>query len=717
MQIEQLLFDPYKFEQGGDIGGDYNFKKGTKVSMQDDADIELQAEEARLQMRTDENNYLCFREGETFINLDLEVGGSIRATALDVDRLDIGEDIHAKGNVTVDGDTTLQTITTHQAATFLQTLNAGSVHTSTLTGINSLTLHTLNAKYINLVGDTLVYPGTITLDASTGHIYCNGGIVCSNNNPLTNLENPMGVQTDFIETGVHRSDFGKNANNESIAADGKISAGEFYTDGSLHCVGLHATSISTDTVTTHDLTVGTAGVGVVDFTDIEKIDFTGLAPEDIVGWPFASLHNIIDTNNGIAIKSDATHQHPGTLTSGAVISEHATHKDLLLGLNGAGTVDFTQLGTLDFTGLLASQIVNWPLANPDCLANIQDTATGVQIDGDIKVNVLKPIDPNVDSRLQLSDYYDVQVHDLLVESILPSPQLPDGILRINGFDQVRISDELNVQGRAILTNTTITGTLDAHAATFDSDVGIDGTLDAAKVITDSVGQSDDLRTKYFDGPGLPYIGHIIGPGVVGMFRQTQIDFLVPVFAPNIDSSGSFTHCHVCEPETQNLDWANLTGRLIESTGNCAVRDGDGNLVTDFTQAPSLNHAMTSVRLAETTCLGILNSVELVENNEINHAHGITLKHKVSEVDGHKILRVCGSGDTYVWTVKPIANETLLTPSILSGLFTKYVNGVEQTEKVVLTVHEDFSFQMIINIPNIIDRLTLLEQTLDELRNA
>ena len=127
--------------------------------------------------------------------------------------------------------------------------------------------------------------------------------------------------------------------------------------------------------------------------------------------------------------------------------------------------------------------------------------------------------------------------------------------------------------------------------------------------------------------------------------------------------------------------------------------------------------MTSVRLAETTCLGILNSVELVENNEINHAHGITLKHKVQEVDDHKILRVCGSGDTYVWTVKPIANETLLTPSILSGLFTKYVNGVEQTEKVVLTVHEDFSFQMIINIPNIIDRLTLLEQTLDELRNA
>jgi len=148
-----------------------------------------------------------------------------------------------------------------------------------------------------------------------------------------------------------------------------------------------------------------------------------------------------------------------------------------------------------------------------------------------------------------------------------------------------------------------------------------------------------------------------------------------------------------------------------------VRAEDGSLITDFKQAPSLNHAMTSVRLAQSSCLGVLNSVELVEDNYIEHAHGIVLRHSVAEPDGHKVLRVCGSGDTYLWVVKPVANEMLLTPSLLSGLFTKYVNGVEQTEKVVVTCHEDYSFQMIINVPNVLDRLTLLEQTLNELRNA
>ena len=148
-----------------------------------------------------------------------------------------------------------------------------------------------------------------------------------------------------------------------------------------------------------------------------------------------------------------------------------------------------------------------------------------------------------------------------------------------------------------------------------------------------------------------------------------------------------------------------------------MRDDNGNLVSDFKQAPSLNHAMTSVRLAQSSCLGVLNSVESVSGNHIEHAHGIVLKHKVTEDDGYTMLRVCGSGDTYLWVVKPVANETLLTPSLLSGLFTKYVNGVEQTEKVVVTCHEDYSFQMIVNVPNVMDRLTVLEQTLNELLNT
>ena len=829
MQIEQLLFNQYMYKKGGDIEGDYKFKKGTKVSMKDDADIELAPEESRLQQIDDENNYLCFRQGETYINLDLDVGGNIHAAQLDVDGLNIAGDLNVPGKLTVAEDSTFNKKVTAETVDVtnlnvtdltLNTLTVSNLSATTLTS-NMHFDHALSGKGSLHVYDQLQYKhtvvtpgmvqiydsnplnnGSITLNGTTGKLNCNGGISAYNTNPLTNLLNPKGVYTDYIETGAHRSDFGVNAGGQSISALGEIAANEFHVPyfsaaathlggitltSTYHTVALQAprtytneiyatamshtsdahiqlqtdkisfahakklyfstlgkddvidwplltnaedstdgvdvegtlacTTVAADSANFHSLTLGLSGTGVVDFTEVEKLDFTGLASGDIVGWPLHGTNHVIDTTNGATVYSNDTHQSPGTLTAGAVISEHANHKDLLVGLNGAGTVDFTQIGTLDFTGVTTAQFVNWPWAHPDGLANIHDTATGVEIDGDIKVGVLKPVDPNVNNRLQLSDYYDVQVHDLLVESILPSPQLPDGILRINGFDQVRVGDELNVIGRSILTDVTVTGVIDAHSATFDSNVGIDGTLTVDTIRADSVGQSDDLRTKYFDGPGLPYIGHIIGPGVVGMFRQTQIDFLVPVFAPNIDSSGSFTHCHVCEPVDQTTDWGSLTGRLIESTGLCAVRDNVGNLGTDFTQAPSLNHAMTSVQLAETTCLGVLNSVELVADGQVNHAHGITLTHKVAEADGHKILRVCGAGDTYVWVVKPVANEILLTPSMCSGLFEKYVNGVLQDEKVVVTCHDDFSFQMVINLPTVTNRLAALEEAFAALVNS
>ena len=153
-------------------------------------------------------------------------------------------------------------------------------------------------------------------------------------------------------------------------------------------------------------------------------------------------------------------------------------------------------------------------------------------------------------------------------------------------------------------------------------------------------------------------------------------FTGPVSAPNIDSSGSFSHCHVCEPEDQVTDWSALTGRLVESTGNCAVRDDAGVLIEDFKQAPGLAYAMTSARIASTSTLGVLLSVEQVVDQSIDHAHGIVLKHPVAEEDGHQMLRVCGAGDCFVWTVRPVSSETKLTSSLLSGLYTKYVKGVE-----------------------------------------
>jgi len=200
--------------------------------------------------------------------------------------------------------------------------------------------------------------------------------------------------------------------------------------------------------------------------------------------------------------------------------------------------------------------------------------------------------------------------------------------------------------------------------------------------------------------------------------EDRVDFRDNIYAPNVNSSGSFTHCHVCEPEDQVVDYAQLIGRLIESTGQCAVRDDDGLLITDYKLVPGNSYAMASARLATTSCLGILNSVETVTDGIIEHPHGgLMLKHKVAEPDGHKILRVCGSGDAHVWVVKPVPSEISLTPALVSGLFSKYVNGILTEEKVVLTCHDDYSFQMILNIPSLSSRLLELEQAFAALTNA
>jgi hypothetical protein len=447
------------------------------------------------------------------------------------------------------------------------------------------------------------------------------------------------------------------------------------------------------------------------------------------------------------------------------------------------------------------------------------------------VNKVKP--SGTATHLDLHDFAEVWAHKLQVDFIEPTTQQNDDILRMNGFDQVRIANDLNVLGDTVLGNTVVTGLLNGEHADFT------GNLEAGNVITPSVGPSEGLQTVYVEGAN-PYIAQKIGPNAVTMlvtediigydtvrytslaarnvmshleldnennpmrpdfgitplmvraypwtngfdddsnyiecYREDETDpvaavrhdgaiwgnsvgfnkdmkaqirkytapygagtvdwlrfivnnsvqfdllpdqavFYEKVVAPNVDSSGSFTHCHVCEPDSQATNWASLVGRLMESTGLCAVRDAAGALVTDFTQAPSRNHAMASVRLAQTSVLGVLNSVELVVDGEIHHAHGITLSHKVAEAPGHKVLRVCGAGDTFVWVVRPVANETLLTPALLSGLYSKFENGVELDEKVVVTCHDDYSFQMTINSPNVLSRLSALEGAFEALTNS
>ena len=862
MNIERQQANPYLYRTGGNISGDYNFKKGTKVSMQDDADIELAPEESRLQMKSDTNNYLCFRDGETYINLDLEVGGSIHANALNVDSIEIGDNITVKGDVNVEGDTDVQTLTAHQDANFdkltakevvtddltvnnnlvTNGLTAGSsslglttttaLTTATLTSpiilSESLTMAlgfdsvTINALGINCINAPHPGPGgsmvstRITLNTTDGTIFSNGGLTVKNDNILTNPINPIGITTDFITTAGHRSDFGMNANLQSISAEGEVAANEFH-------VPYFAAS------QTH---VG--GISLLESYHTVAMKTPKLYASEIV--PHAS-DSIVHVSSILHVKPGdsvmLTTNAMGSELNGIVEVEHLfaddTHTDSLsVGNSGAGVADFTGVEKIDFTGLTPSQIVNFPLAIPDGLQNIHDTDSGVIIDDDIQVDKIKP---NSATRLDLSDFAEVWVHKLQADFLEPTTQQTDDILRVNGFDQVRIANDLNVLGDSVLQKLTLADSLDGTSAEFSGDVT------AANVLCANVGPSSALRTEYHEGT-LPYIGQRLGANTIHFLMKedlgigyetvkqvslahrnvqwgieldnqsnpmnpqfgttpmmihlwpkntgfdnydsfidchledstdviasirhdgkiwgdafgfndtmttqmrsyradngidwirfivnnsTQVDilpdqavFYEKIVAPNVNSSGSFTHCHVCEPEDGSLPWSSLTGRLIESTGQCAVRDDNGNLVSDFKQAPSLNHAMTSVRLAQSSCLGVLNSVESVSGNHIEHAHGIVLKHKVTEDDGYTMLRVCGSGDTYLWVVKPVANETLLTPSLLSGLFTKYVNGVEQTEKVVVTCHEDYSFQMIVNVPNVMDRLTVLEQTLNELLNT
>ena len=169
MQIEQLLTNPYLFRKGGQIEGDYKFQKGTKVSMEDDADIEMEAEEARLQMRTDADNYLCFRDNETYINKDLEVGGHIRASALDVDTIDLGENLEVKGNLTVEGNTDVQTLTAHDDTTFTKTITVDTIDVQNLTAHEDatfdkkITIDTIDVQHLSAHEDA-TFDKKITAD-------------------------------------------------------------------------------------------------------------------------------------------------------------------------------------------------------------------------------------------------------------------------------------------------------------------------------------------------------------------------------------------------------------------------------------------------------------------------------------------------------------------------------------------------------------------------
>ena len=56
----------------------------------------------------------------------------------------------------------------------------------------------------------------------------------------------------------------------------------------------------------------------------------------------------------------------------------------------------------------------------------------------------------------------------------------------------------------------------------------------------------------------------------------------------------------------------------------------------------------------------------------------------------------------------------LTPKLLSGAFTKSINGVDQAAQVIMSVNEDFSFTWSESIPSVISRIEALEAAFIEL---
>lgn len=152
---------------------------------------------------------------------------------------------------------------------------------------------------------------------------------------------------------------------------------------------------------------------------------------------------------------------------------------------------------------------------------------------------------------------------------------------------------------------------------------------------------------------------------------------VPWVQRKTGSSANYTHCHCFEPTFQNQDWENRVGLAVVSSGVYQSRDDSGASVSDVANPPGNEYATTQVELAqEGDILGIVSSVELVQDQKILHRHGgIGIDTPVSEQDGHKVIRVAGSGDIFAWVAKPSLADCPMP--VLSGAYEKYVAGVHK----------------------------------------
>ena len=172
------------------------------------------------------------------VNGTATVHGELLPQSLKVTEDIEGQNMHVKGDLTVDGTTNISaTIPSHlypNKITMNHDYTTG--HQKTELTYNKITLE-----------DTTVTGfADITLDGAEGTIKCNGGITC--HNQYASTANPAGVTCDYVNTlnvaidtiTGHRSDFGRNVAGESIYCNGQIESHSLKTTsifGGITCLG------------------------------------------------------------------------------------------------------------------------------------------------------------------------------------------------------------------------------------------------------------------------------------------------------------------------------------------------------------------------------------------------------------------------------------------------------------------------------------------------
>ena len=720
MQIGGKHVSPFLYRNGGRIVGDYMFLGDKKIRMTNTADIELALEEARIQQEGDKDNFICFREGETFVSKDLEVAGKTK-----IHDAEIENDLHIKGDLTVDKGIIVQnglfSYGAVQGAAGLFTgavTGAGAVFASvqsalsTMGQLSALSISAPSASLLTLTSNMI----TVTHDVNAQNLFAERNIIAQGDVTGTRVYGTTEVNAPrgtFIYLNVNNA-FAAPANIQgSLSVLGTITGATVNATLDMNTPLLEAVNVTTTNLVSTVSEIGQAVAGNFTAASVEAANC------DIANGTFL----LVDTQNLVAnLSIESPNATLATLESANATLATLESGNATLGVTEIATGTAANFGVT--TRLTAAEAVIVTLQVEGMTTGVDAHFTGQlrantgRIDNQLNAHLISTEDLDATSietdtcyvgKIYSRDFETNQVEIEMASNQIRFLNQDEPVLRIHA-NGVRVPDEKQLQVDELICNTAALNSIGVTTdfniecdAMFEKDVDIIGELEVPTVRTDMI-RPHHSEVLMVDGFNVVQVGN-------------KLDVHGVVTAPNIDSSGSFTHCHVCEPEDQSVDWSSLTGRLIESTGVCAVRDDAGVLITDFKQAPGLAYAMPSVRVASTSCLGVLLSVAEVENSQIKHAHGIMLSHQVSEPDGYKMLRVCGAGDCFVWTVKPLASEVPLTVEMLGGLYTKYENGIEQSEKVVVSCNSDYSFMMTTAASSseaLASRVSQLEMVIQEL---